>query len=320
MAARTDLRFAGIRRAHCAGRLGAAASIWVVAACGGGAASTVGRPPPPPPPPPEPIVLLDTIPARRATVDPSTTNVDLTHRGGKGLEFTYAGPCAGDGIALRRELVDLSEGNSDQLIEHILPCTLADSTAYTVTVNATAGDARYRGELDFATSLGGSDTLSVIEQTTTSAYDVNRLFDRYLDKAVIDEIDSWLLRALARVTIGKIADLSWPELSARRATHDVIAQRVAYSSRNPDGEPATLTGLVAFPDIAADPDFRHKDRVVVLSHATGSTPGSLSIDDGWLVLATLMAGRGYLAIAPDNFAGAVPPPIRWTGHSSPRPI
>ncbi|MCY4060508.1 MAG: hypothetical protein OXG44_21225, partial [Gammaproteobacteria bacterium] len=102
----------------------------------------------------------------------------------------------------------------------------------------------------------------------------------YIDKAVIDEIDSWILRVLARVTVGKIADLSWPELTARRASHDVIAQRVAYSSRDPDGEPATLTGLVAFPDIAADPGFRPRDRVVVLSHATGSTPSSPRDDDG----------------------------------------
>ena len=196
----------------------------------------------------------------------------------------------------------------------MLPCSLADSTAYTVTVNATAEDKRYRGELDFATSHGGSDTLSVVEQTTTSAYGVNRLFDRYIDNAVIDEIDSWILRALARVTVGKIADLSWPELTARRASHDVIAQRVAYSSRDPDGEPATLTGLVAFPDIAADPDFRPRDRVVVLSHATGSTPSSLRDDDGWLVLATLIAGRGYLVIAPDNFGrgGSATDPVDGT--------
>ena len=181
-------------------------------------------------------------------------------------------------------------------------------------MNATVGEARYRGELDFATGRRGSDTLSVVEQTTTSAYAVNRLFDRYIDNAVIDEIDSWILRTLARVTIGKIADLSWPELTARRAVHDVIAQRVAYGSRNPAGEPATLTGLVAFPDIAADPGFLPKDRVVVLSHATGSTPSSLSEDDGWLVLATLIAGRGYLVIAPDNFGrgGSATDPVDGT--------
>ena len=230
------------------------------------------------------------------------------------MEFTYAGPCTGDGITLRRELTDLSDGNSEELIEHVLPCSLADSTAYTVTVNATADDERYRGELDFATRHGGSDTLSVVEQTTTSASGVNRLFDRYIDKAVIDDIDSWILRTLARVTIGKIADLSWPELTARRATHDVIAQRVAYGSRDPAGEPATLTGLVAFPDIVADPDFRPRDRVIVLSHATGSTPSSLSDDDGWLVLASLIAGRGYLVIAPDNFGrgGSATDPLDGT--------
>ena len=196
----------------------------------------------------------------------------------------------------------------------MLPCSLADFTAYTVTVNATVDDERYRGELDFATGRRGSDTLSVVEQATTSAYAVNRLFDRYIDNAVIDEIDSWALRALARVTIGKIADLSWPELTAHRAAHDVIAQRVAYGSRNPAGEPATLTGLVAFPDIAADPGFRPRDRVVVLSHATGSTPSSLSDDDGWLVLATLIAGRGYLVIAPDNFGkgGSATDPVDGT--------
>ena len=230
------------------------------------------------------------------------------------MEFTYAGPCTGDGIALRRELTDLSDGNSEELIEHVLPCSLADSTAYTVTVNATADDERYRGELDFATRHGGWDSLSVVEQTATTAFDVNRLFDRYIDKAVIDDIDSWIVRALVRVTIGKIADLSWPELTARRAAHDVIAQRVAYGSRDPAGEPATLTGLVAFPDIAADPDFRPRDRVVVLSHATGSTPSSLSDDDGWLVLASLIAGRGYLVIAPDNFGrgGSATDPVDGT--------
>ncbi|MCY4060507.1 MAG: hypothetical protein OXG44_21220, partial [Gammaproteobacteria bacterium] len=111
-------------------------------------------------------------------MDPSTTDVGLTHRGRKGLAFTYAGPCTGTGIALRRELTDLYDGNSEELIEHMLPCSLADSTAYTVTVNATAEDKRYRGELDFATRHGGSDTLSVIEQTTTSVYGANRLLDR----------------------------------------------------------------------------------------------------------------------------------------------
>ena len=272
-----------------------------MAACGGGGSGPIG-PPPPPPPPPEPIALLDTIPTVWTTVDPSTADVDLAHRASQGLQFTYAGPCTGGGIALHRELADLSEDNGDRLVEHVLPCSLADTTAYTVTVNATGTDGqRYRGRLNFTTGFGGLNALSVVEEKKTSAHSVNRLFDRYLEEAVIDEIDSWILRALARVTIGKIADLSWREVTAPRAAHAVIARHIAYTSRGPGGEPATLTGLVAFPDIAADSDFEHRDRVVVLSHATGSTPSSLRNDDGWHVLATLIAGRGYLVIAPDNY-------------------
>lgn len=311
--------FAEIRPARRAGRGAVAlAGIAVAAACGGGSGgSNVPVEPPPAPPPPEPITLLDTIPATRAIVDPSTTDIDLVHRGAEGLQFSYAGPCTGNGIALRRQLADLSDNDQDQLIEHVLPCSLAASTAYTVAVNATDADnQRYRGELEFTTGQRGSGTLSVVDQTATSAHDVNRLFDRYIDDVVIDAIDSWILRTLARVTVGKIADLSWPELTAHRATHDVIAQRVGYSSRDPGGEPATLTGLVAFPDIALDADFQHQDRVVVLSHSTASTPSSLRTDDSWLVLASIIAGRGYLVIAPDNFGrgGSATHPIDGTGQ------
>ena len=290
-----------VRRGRCR-RVLVVVGLLSVAACGGSDVATPIEPPLPPPPPPQPITLIDTIPAAQARVDPSTAAVDVTHRGKAGLQFTYAGPCTGSGIALRRSLTDLSESTEDELVEHMLPCSLADARAYTVAVNATDEDEkRYRGELDFSTGFRESSELDVPEETATSARDVNRLFDRYIDEALIDEIDSRILRALARVTIGKIADLSWRELTAARATHGVIAQRIGYGSHDPAGEPSTLTGLVVFPDISADPNFHHKDRVVVLNHATGSTPSSLSTDDGWYVLANLIAGRGYLVIAPDNF-------------------
>ena len=286
----------------------------LLAACGGGGG---GSPTPvaPPPPPPEPIALFDTIPEPATTVDPSTADVSLTHRGPAGWRFTYAGPCRGKAVSLSRSLVDLSDGSDDQLVEHLLPCALADATFYTVAVNATdASDRRYRGELRFSTGTRASDPLIVLEQTTTTRRAVDRLFDKYVDEALLDEIDSRILRALARVAVGKIADASWRELTAKVAEHDVVAQRVEYASRNPNGGPARLTGLVAFPDIAGDPAFRPKDRLVVLSHATGSTPSSLRVEDGWYVLANLIAGRGYLVIAADNFGrgGSATDPLDGT--------
>ena len=260
-------------------------------------------PPPPPPPPPEPIVLLDTVPADQTTINPASSGVDLVHTAPSGLQFTYVGPCTANGVAIRRSLTDLGSGNDKQLVAHRLPCSFADATSYTVTLNATGDDdQRYRGQLDFSTGLQAQQANpTVLDQVTSSARDVNRMFDRYIEESVIDEIGSWILRALARVTVGKIADLSWRELTARRAAHAVISQRVAYNSRDPAGQSATLTGLVAMPDIAGDPDFQRRDRVVVLSHSTGSTPSSLSVRDGWYVLANLIAGRGYLVIAPDNW-------------------
>jgi pimeloyl-ACP methyl ester carboxylesterase len=41
--------------------------------------------------------------------------------------------------------------------------------------------------------------------------------------------------------------------------------------------------------------------VIVLSHSTGVTPSELDVTDGWYLVANLLAARGYLVIAPDNW-------------------
>ena len=171
-------------------RGGAVAALLLLGACGGGGTGTTA-PAVPPPPPPEPIVLFDSIPAPAATADPSTADVSLTHRSPAGLRFAYAGPCCGNAVALRRSLVDLSQDNDDQLVEHLLPCPLADATFYTVAVNATdAANRRYRGELGFSTGTRASDALAVLAQATTTRHAVDRLFDTYVDETLIDEIGS----------------------------------------------------------------------------------------------------------------------------------
>ena len=216
--------------------------------------------------------------------------------------FTYAGPCGSDGITLRRSLTDLSGGNEDQLFAHKLPCTLANTRAYTVRLDATRGDGRrYRGELDFSTNNSRSEPpLTVLEQVAVPKHVVDNALDHYITETLLREIDSRFLALLAAVAVGKIADLSWRQLT-KRAAYGVISQRVSYASRRPNGEHAILTGLVAMPDTRTIVDFEPRSRVVVLSHSTGSTPSSLSITDGWYMLANVIAGRGYLVIAPDNW-------------------
>ena len=180
---------------------------------------------------------------------------------------------------------------------------MAAHRTYTAFVNATGtGGKRYRGELDFST--GSRDSvpgLEVLGHIRTSREDVDELFERHIFELLVEEIDSPLLAALAAVAINELARVFWDELTARRAVYPVIAQRVSYPSRSPAGESSTLTGLVALPDVDPGGSFQRKDRVIVLGHATGSTPSSLDFADPWHVLANLIAARGYLVIAPDNW-------------------
>ena len=272
--------------------------------CGGGGGGGDDAPATPAPePPPESVSLFDSIPAAGSTIDPATDAVNLVHLGAPGLRFAYSGECEPEGSAVRRSLSDLGSGDGDHVVDHRLRCTLADASAYSVTVDATDdADRRYRSVLEFSTGhRGDGPRLTVLDHATTPAGEVGELFDRYVEEALLDDIGSPILRALAALLIGQIADRSWRQLTARNATYGVISQSVSYDSRNPAGEPSTLTGLVAMPEVGSSGTFEPRDRVMLLSHSTGSTPGSLSFRDGWHVFANLLASRGYLVIAPDNW-------------------
>ncbi len=256
-------------------------------------------------PPPEPITLLDTIPARGATVDPTTSGVNIVHVGAAGLQFTYSGGCGTTGAAVRRSLTDLSTENANHLIDHKLACEFADVSSYRVTVDALADDGRrYQGALEFSTRRGGGEPLTVLDHVVTPRSEIDELFVRYITDSLLDDIELHVLAVVVARIIGEIAERSWTELTAR-ATYGVVAHSVSYPSRNPEGEPSLLTGLIAMPDVASASasagSFERKDRVVILNHATGSTPGSLSSTGSGQLLANLIASRGYLVIAPDNW-------------------
>ena len=256
-------------------------------------------------PPPEPIALLDTIPAQGTTVDPATSGVNIVHAATPGWQFTYSGDCGTAGVAMRRSLTDLSTGNENHLIDHKLACEFADLSAYRVTVDASADDGgRYQGALEFSTRQGGGESLTVLDHVVTPQSEVGELFVRYIEDSLLDDIEPHLLAVVVARIVGEIAERSWTELSAR-ATYGVIAHSVSYPSRNPAGEPSLLTGLIAMPDVASASasaeNFERKDRVVILHHATGSTPGSLSATGSGQLLANLIASRGYLVVAPDNW-------------------
>ena len=104
-----------------------------------------------------------------------------------------------------------------------------------------------------------------------------------------------LLDELAKNTWAELRD---PTANLQRA----CAARGVHVAHPTGGERSKmLTGLVAAPAVAAVPSFQSRDRVLVLSHATGSTPSDMEFGDAWFVLAVMFASRGYLVIAPDNW-------------------
>ncbi len=237
-------------------------------------------------------------------MDPATRSLHVVHVADAHWRFEYSGTCEPTGTALRRALVDLGGPDaSREVVHHRLACRLEPGSDHEVHVDATAGDgARHRASLEFsAAAEAPAPGLEARGAAGLSRRSVDRLFGRYVREAVLREVDTPIVGTLVALLVAEIAERAWTEIGAREATWGTLSAAVSYRSRDPSGAPATLSGLVAMPDVVGAPDYLPPDRIVVLAHATGSTPSRLDPSDGSVVLANLLAGRGYLVIAPDNW-------------------
>ena len=287
----------------------------LAAACGGG--EVVSQPPErplPTPPlrplalptamPPEALAIVDSVPAAGATVAAGAAELTVSHLAPVGLAFSYTGDCRATGVALRRTVTGLSAGGQE-LIEHHLRCDLAPFASYRLGIAGADGAADgWRAELPFATGTeAGPPALVVQDARTLPRATVNGLFDAYMAQALGEQLEGFGAEVGETVTeqVAAFAERAWGELASPDVSHDVIVQRAAYTSRDPRGQPdAMLTGLIAMPEVGLG-RLTPRSRVVLLSHATGSTPSSLESSDSWLMLAAILAGRGHLVIAPDNW-------------------
>ena len=236
-------------------------------------------------------------------MDPATPNLHAVHVADADWRFEYSGTCEPTGTALRRALFDL--GGSDdgrEVVHHRLACTLEPGADHEVQVDAMAADgSRHRTVLEFSSAAEAAPTgVDVRAAAALSRRSVDRLFDQYVREAVLREVETPIVGTLIALLVAEIAERAWTELGGRAAWGTQSAA-VSYASRSPSGAPATLSGLVAAPDVGGASDYVRPDRVVVLAHATGSTPSRLRPNDGTAVLANLLAGRGYLVVAPDNW-------------------
>lgn len=280
-------------------------------ACGGSGSGSDSTPAPEPAPdnpvsPPTTLVLLDSVPGPGVTnVEPEQLTSSFAHRGYSDLSLELSSDCSGFvGTTIRRDLFDLSVADFDQLLDHKIKCNLEESSSYTITANGTrSNDGEFTSELVISTGVTNPAGLTVINEFIQPRDTVNDMFLGYIDGAFFEDLDlPSAIESLVRVLVLEIAEANWGNLVDPDALYDVTSQQVSYLSRHPDGSPsAELTAAITFPAIASASDFVTRDRAIILTHATGSTPGDLDTTDAWYILANLFASRGYLVIAPDNY-------------------
>lgn len=281
-------------------------------ACGGGGGGGGGSTPTPEPPITDPdsepttVVLLDSIPGPGVTnVEPKQLTSSFAHLGHSDLSLELSSDCSDfAGTTIRRDLFDLSVADFDQLLDHKIKCSLEENTSYTITANGTrSNDAEFTSELFISTGVTNPSGLTVINEFNQPRDTVNDMFIGYIDGAFFEDLDLPSgIESLVRGLVLEIAEANWGNLVDPDSLYDVTSQQVSYLSRHPDGSPsAELTAAITFPVIASASDFVTRDRAIILTHATGSTPGDLDNTDAWYILANLFASRGYLVIAPDNY-------------------
>ena len=285
----------------------------------GGALSNLSTTPPrtatqeptPDPPPMQPLPLLDAIPHAGGEIDPATGHIDLVHTAPEQDAYAYADACA-TGVAVRRTLPQGEDDPVREVVNHKLECELEPLSSHRARVDGVDGDNTGIGTALAFTTGGEAEgpALSVRHARMIPRDAVNDMLDGYIEDALIADIKSSWVQLLVAALVDELARRTWAELRNPDARYDVVAQSVSYASRSPTGSPSeAVTGLVAMPDTGAVPDFARKNRVVVLSHATGATPSALDDGDAWFALAAMFAGRGYLTIAPDNWGrGELTPP------------
>ena len=274
-----------------------------LAACGGGGGiETQTTITPPEPAPPSPLVFLDSIPKDNSSnVAGYQTRFDLVHQGETNANYEIRSTCQATTFTVLRDVMDQADQTSDQLVNHKVTCTEASTsaTSHEISVNSTIANDSFEGQISFET-VSDQPNLNIIQTRENTTTDVDAMFSTYIAGALLDELDLPILAELVILTfIVDLASSAWQNLGNPDASVDVLAQRVEYSSVDPDGVANhNLSGLIAFPD--AD-DFTNREQIIVLTHATGSTPSLLENSDAWYILANLFAAHGYLVIAPDNF-------------------
>ena len=192
----------------------------------------------------------------------------------------------------------------DQITQHIVDCQLEENTAYSINLRETdAARGEFEGSHKFSTGTVNSRLLNIQDTVVLQREDIAELFVSYINGALVikTEMPPLIQDLILQPVIG-VADQFWSTLVNPTPIYDVVSESVSYESQDPFGNPsADLKGLISYPVVGADNNFTPRNQMILLSHATGSSPSELNPEDAWFIIANHLASRGYLVIAPDNY-------------------
>ena len=282
-----------------------------LSACGGGSGSESGS---------EPVVteevatgsqsisFLEKIPSSTvANANPENITLSISH-------FTYADSTSQflidcDRPMLKKTLRKLQDSiqEFDQITQHIVDCQLEENTAYAINLRETDSTrGEFEGSHEFSTGTINSGLLNIQDTVVLQREDIAELFVSYINGALITKTEMpALIRDLVLQPVIGVADQFWSSLVNPAPLYDVVSESVSYESQDPFGNPSVdLKGLISYPVLGADNNFTPRRQMILLSHATGSSPSELNPEDAWFIIANHLASRGYLVIAPDNYGNS----------------
>lgn len=255
------------------------------------------------------ITLVDSLPQSGSVSKANTPHFSLTHLATAGTSYDYSAPCnlASSRIIIR-STDDLSSGANNQLLDHQLTCNsdLPLNSNITLTLEESSATTNKEATLSFnsAASITAANNLIVVsDEQTLPLNSIGNITALTLLQSAIDDADlSPVVEALVLSLLNDIADDDLPNLLNPATEFDVVTQSVLYESIDPYGNLSqALSGFIAFPDTTGVSDFIAKNEIILLNHSTGLTPSEQSTSDTWYNLAIILASRGYLVVAPDNF-------------------
>ncbi|MGH1438995.1 MAG: lipase family protein [Cellvibrionaceae bacterium] len=251
---------------------------------------------------------IDSIPTDNANINARQTRFYFSHLASENSSYNYDLDCTINVSHItRRDPADLSISSGNSLLDHNLGCSdnlNLNSTQNLIITEETSEPKTSTIPFSTDTTLTpNNELITIIGENSLPLNSIGNVTPASLLEEIIDDLSLPILTELAiNAVIDDIADNDLPNLFNPITEYDVITQSVRYESIDPNGNKIrTLSGLIALPDISQLANFSPKDNIILLNHSTGLTPSDRNITGLWYNLAVILASRGYLVIAPDNY-------------------